>query len=662
VAERGPAREGGRERGGGRERAVAAALVLVPLVLVCLRCAATPAVPFLFERGDAPWIMAPTPVSAQLQQWGETSAPVASFTRSFQSGAPDARVALHLSAFGAVRVYLNGTEVAAARRDHSLGRAETVVDVSGYLRPGANDLRVEVANDRGPALLSLRAEGLPEPLLSDASWSGRLGESVFARAMLADDTRPDPRSLAVETPLDALRERGDSLLLLFVLGGLGFLGARRRLPARLLPGAALGVATLGWAGLFVAKFVRVPPAVGFDARHHLHYMDFILDERALPLAADGWSTYHPPLFHLASAAVASLGGGDAALKVLPFVSGLAVVWASFWLARRLEPDAPGVQALAVLFAATLPVNLYSAAYFSNESLHAGLASLGLLATTSLLLAPRAGVAALAAAGALFGLAALTKFTVLVVVPVAGFFLAWKLLFVERAPPARAARALAAFAGGFLLVAGWFYARNWLHYGAPVVGNWALPGADQVWWQQPGFHTLRYYARFGEVLQHPYLAGFASFWDGVYATFWGDGYLGGRADATVRHTFWSYGFMTVGYWVALPATALLGLGAVSGAVEALGHGEPRRRLARGWLAIAVWALLLAFLSLTLDLPYFGQVKAAYLLMLTAPLAVFFALGVARADAWLDRRGQVWARTLLYAWLAMFAGALFLSFAG
>ena len=40
----------------------------------------------------------------------------------------------------------------------------------------------------------------------------------------------------------------------------------------------------------------------------------------------------------------------------------------------------------------------------------------------------------------------------------------------------------------LALAGWFYARNQLHFGTPLMGNWALPGADQTWWQQPGFHT------------------------------------------------------------------------------------------------------------------------------------------------------------------------------
>jgi hypothetical protein len=214
----------------------------------------------------------------------------------------------------------------------------------------------------------------------------------------------------------------------------------------------------------------------------------------------------------------------------------------------------------------------------------------------------------------------------------------------------------------LAVAGWFYARTWLHYGTPAVANWGeLPGEGRIWWQQPGFHTPAYYLKFGEALVHPYLAGFHSFWDSLYSTFWGDGFIAGRTDPSWRHDFWDYGFMTAGYWLALPAAVLLLLGGVRLLAEALGDGPPRRRLALGFLATSVWAVFVAFLALTLQLPFFAQAKASYLLMLTAPLALAFAEGCTAVDGWLARRGWAAGRVALCAWLALFAGALFLSYA-
>ena len=401
--------------------------------------------------------------------------------------------------------------------------------------------------------------------------------------------------------------------------------------------------------------------MGFDARHHLEYVGILLEQGRLPLADEGWSTYHPPLFYGLSALAARLGGVPAALKVLPLLAGLGSVWVSWLLARRLFPGAPERAALAALFAATLPVELYTASYFSNESLHALLAGGALTACALLLLAEGPSRGGLAAAALLFGLAALTKFTVLVTVPVAIFFLGWKLLLVERAGPREALTGIAAFTLVFAVAAGWFYARSWLQHGAPIVGNWALPGADQVWWQQPGFHTIAWYTQFGESLARPYFSGFHSFWDALYSTFWGDGFVGGRASPTLRHDFWNYDLMSAGYWVALPATFLLLLGVLGLGREAFEHGDPRRRLALLFLLTASWAVFLAFLGLTLELPFFTQAKAAYLSMLTPVLALAFAAGFGALDGWLSARGWLPMRVLLYAWLALHVGTLFLAFA-
>ncbi len=645
-------------------RGAAAALLLLPLGFVVLRCAASSDVPFIVQRSAAPWIMAPLPVSARLQQWGEEQAPRVSFRRRFAATAGDVGASLWLRAMGRSRLHVNGVE-APSGGDGSAWRRERRLELDGLLRDGDNEIRIEVANRRGPALLSLRSEGLAFPLGSDLAWSVDIDGERVGQAIRADDTRILALALAVETPAEAVLRKRDALLLLLSLGGIGFLAARRFLPedrARMLPGAALGVASLAWLGLFFTKAVRIPLAVGFDARHHVAYMNHLLEARTLPLAADGWSSFHPPLFHAASALVAALAGSGAALKVIPFFSGLGIVWVAYRLARLLFPEDVTVKTLAVVFTATLPVNLYSASYFSNEVLHALLASLALLGTTALLLAPRAEAGRLALLGAVFGLAALAKFSVLVVLPVAFLFLAYRIVRIDRAEPSAAAARLAAFAGAFLLVAGWFYARNWLHYGTPIVGNWALPGADQAWWQQPGFHTPAWYAGFGEALLHPYLSGFHSFWDGVYSTFWGDGFIAGRADPSQRHTFWDYGFMSVGYWAALPATALLLLGALRVVGLALGEGSLQRSLALGFLASATWAGVLAFLYLTLRLPFFAQAKAAYLLMLSAPLALCFALGAAQLERWLAPPGRLPLRVAFHAWLVLYAAVLFLSYAG
>jgi hypothetical protein len=307
------------------------------------------------------------------------------------------------------------------------------------------------------------------------------------------------------------------------------------------------------------------------------------------------------------------------------------------------------------------VNLYSAAYFSNEPLHAGLAALALWQGVVALQSERLDVRRVIALGVLLGLAALTKFTAILLLPACALLVGARVLAIDRASPARASLAAASVVGVVALVAGWFYARNWVLLGDPLIGNWSLPGADQRWWQQPGFHTPAYYASFGEALVRPYLAGFHSLWDSLYSTFWGDGFIAGRADPARRHDFWSYDFMSAGYLAALPATLLVVVGSLRALGLAVAEEQPRRRLAHACLLLCAWSVAVAFLYLTLRLPFFAQAKAAYLLPVAPALAIWFALGARALDGALARRRWTVARAALAGWCVLCAGTLFLGFA-
>jgi hypothetical protein len=642
------------------QRAGAVALALLPLAAAALHARCSPDVPFLASARGAAWIMPPTPVSAAIQQWGRSVAPVASFVRSFELPAYAGQAALGIRALARFRLFVNGRLVDSG--DGARWRRVRHVDVSDRVHPGANEIRVEVENPRGPPLLELSVQGLPDALASGPAWEVWQGGARLGFAIAADDTRTDPAAAAVETPAEALGRSLVPLAALFAAGSLAVGVASRLLaPGQLaqLPRVALGVAVLLWTWLFAAKVVRIPLALGFDARHHLAYVEALRAHWALPLATDGWSMYQPPLFYAVAAALAGLG--PSVLAALPWLSGLGNVFVAHALARRLFPGDVRVALLAVSFAATLPMNLYVSAYFSNEAPHALLVGLALLASVDGLLAPSLRARHLLLVGASFGLAALTKFTALVVFPVALFFLAIKSLAVERAGALRSGLRVGAATGVAAAIAGWFYLRNALHFGRPLVGNWNLPGADRIWWQQPGFHTASWYTGFGEALRHPYLAGFHSFWDGIYSTLWGDGGIAGRVLPAQRHGFWSYDFMSLGYLLAAPATALLVLGAVRCVRIALADGDAARRAALSFVTTTAWAVGFAILTLTLSLPFFAQAKAFYGLCLVGPLALFFAAGAARVDEALAAPGRGALRLAFGGGLAATLGSFFLAYA-
>jgi hypothetical protein len=647
-------------------------LILLALALVVRSIFFSPSAILVLEDERAPWIMVDGPITARLQQWGRVEAPVTRFLASFEATDPGPRARLLLRSFGDSRVFINDAPVPEPARGTTDWKRFRELEVAHLVRPGLNAIRVEVANRRGPALLSLRLEGVGAPFTTGPRWIGALEDGAMIRTLPASDARRYPDSYASERPLAALVSNPIPLALLLLLPALTFLTPRAKREALAhwsgLPRVAMLVAILAWVVLFLVKFRGIDLVDGFDAHNHLDYLHLMRSAGRIPLATEKWATYHPPLFYLATAAVeevaACLGRTRpdvVALKLVSFLAGLGNVWLAGALARRLLPEDRAAWVHATLFAAVLPVNLYTAAYYSNEGLHAFLAGSALLVGIEILLAREVSPLRTALASLLLGLALLTKFTALMLAAPLLLSLGIKVAMVHRRPGAALVRCAALLLPA-LLVCGWFYARNLMEFGRPVVGNWDLPRADRTWWSAPGFHTPQYYLRFGEVLLRPYYSGFVSFWDSIYSTFWGDGFVAGRAGVRVRHLAWNYEFMAASYLLALPATGLLGLGFLRCAWAALREPAPERRAAFGLLVLVCAAMGFALFYVTLVLPYHGQARASYGLAVTPALALFFAWGFVVIDRGLARRGWTAGRALLFAWWGALLGFLYLSFAG
>jgi len=625
-------------------------------------CATSPEVTWIEQSGDAAWITDPRPVDLMVQQFGREEVPVATFARRFELDAPPVRAELRVRAARAYRVRVNGTLAWASPDPDPRWRAERAQDVAPLLRAGDNEVAIDVWNPRGPPLLQARLV-LPDRVIpTGVDWTAAAESGAPAPAVLPDDTRAPASAATGPRPARALAEHAGPLAGLLALALLAWvlLGERIGALSAWLPRLALLLVHGIWLALFAFKFSRIPLTAGFDASNHLHYVELLRSTHALPLPSDGWSTFHPPLFYALVAVLAGLGPawGAIAAKTVSFAAGLGQVWIALGLARVLLPDRPGSAAVAVLFAGFLPLNLYSAAYLSNEPLHAFWFGLAALLTARALARCRVRTGDALAIGIVLGLALLTKLTAVVAAGVSGGCILARAAVVERARPPRLAALAAALALPPAALAGWFYARNVRLYGTPFVGNWNLPGMR--WWSQPGFHTAAYYLGFGESLRLPVLSGFHSLADALYSSFWGDGWIAGRASAAWLPEFWSWPWVAIGYWLAVPVTLVLAAGALQSLRRAFAPEGPLRAAWSFVVALEV-ALVLALVWLTLELPYFGQAKAPYLLGLVAPLAATFALGAETCDALLRRAGGR-AASILGRALLTTAGAVFvLSFA-
>jgi hypothetical protein len=640
------------------QRVGALAVVVLGVAALGYRCACSPDVAFLLPGGAAAWITDPRPVDAMLQQFEQPQVPVATFTKRLELGATPADAVLHLEAARAHRVRVNGVVVATSADPDPGWRGGHDIDVAPQLRGGANEIAIDVWNARGPPLLRAHLDLGGKPILAtDGAWSVSREGGAATPAVAPDDTRPHPSAVASPQPGRAWRSLWPAVLGLFgaalVLGfGAAPWLARRR---ALLPAIALALVHVGWLVLFATKFVSLPVTTGFDANSHLAYVELLRRDGRVPRPDEGWSTYHPPLYYATVAGLQQLFGTAPraeriATKVPSFAAGLGTVWVTFGLARALLPLRPELVAVAVLFAGVLPLDVYTSAYVSNEPLHAFLFGLSLLFCVRALLRTRVRLRDAAAVGCGVGLALLAKVTALLLAPVAGFFLLARSAIAEGVRPARLAAITAAYLAPIAALSGWLHARNLRLYGTPIAGNWDLPG--MTWWSQPGFHTLDYYLGFGASLRRPVLAGFESFGDAIYSSFWGDGWIAGRASARFPTEIWNWDFAAIGYWLALPATLVLGWGVARSLRLALSPEEGARRAAWSFLLVVEAAVVFAMIALTLELPYFGQAKAPYLLGLVAPLAVAFALGVDACDRALARfGGAIAARTVRALWLTV-----------
>lgn len=156
--------------------------------------------------------------------------------------------------------------------------------------------------------------------------------------------------------------------LLLLLGG-GWLLASRRLglsaplfwigAAALLLGAAWFLATDPWE--------RAP-----DIDGHRAYVAWLLRSKSLPPVTFGWSTWHPPLFHILAAIGARISGilgpadparGMQAVSLAAWFAALALAFASPGVVRR---SAGGLFAAALF--AFLPVSLLVAVRINNDAL------------------------------------------------------------------------------------------------------------------------------------------------------------------------------------------------------------------------------------------------------------------------------------------------------
>jgi hypothetical protein len=300
--------------------------------------------------------------------------------------------------------------------------------------------------------------------------------------------------------------------------------------------------------------------------------------------------------------------------------------------------------LAVFIGGLLPMNVYMSQTLGNEPFCGVLSALILLWGWQALREPDAArIRRQWSAGALFGLDLLSKMTALLLTPV----IAAVLVVANRLRGFGGV--LLAFArtfGAAAVVAGWYYGRNWIRFGKPLVGGWD-PARGIQWWQDPGYRTPWQMISFGRSLFSPLHAGFYSLADGFFASLWLDGNLSGMDSPPP----WNMKLMLAAPWPALLLSAAIAAGLIRGIW--CRDAPLRHALQLGGVTLLLY--LAAFVLLWLEVPAFSQAKASYTLGLTPAYAVLCVAGLDLLPSNRVVRAAVFAFVLC--WSVLVYGAYF-----
>jgi tetratricopeptide (TPR) repeat protein len=635
---------------------------------------------FLPEYSGAQWIVAPVPLDLHMRPVVRMDTV---FRRRMTLDTVPAEVDLRIRAFREIQeVRVNGhrldTGEDTSAPSPSWRRERRFVGAAAYLQAGDNDITVTVVNDCGPPALWFQLQGHGCSLGSDAHWDASCAGAAWRparpagavpRHSLADATG-DPSAPPRPTTINAIHRQWPTVA---AIGAVAAVAVAAAAAARRRWGGAMeteefllrtrrrtALLTLAvvatWVVLCLHNRDSLPADVGFDVSGHVRYLRILLEQGRLPLAEDGWQTYQPPLFYLLAAAVLKLNALAAetdqahhAVRMLTMAFGIAQVLLVFGCVRQLFPDHPRRHLLGLVLAATLPVHLYLYQYVTNEGLAAVLITASLYVTLRIVRTPDASWRHYAILGVCLGGAMLAKFSALIVLPVIFVVLIGRLV-VEHQPRLTVwARTIGLTCLIGLLVCGWHFARVWVRYGRPIVGNWD-PEYGRPWWQAPGCHTADYYLGFGRSLVQPLFAGLSSFADAIYSTFWTDGFAGGNT--VVRYgPPWNWELMTA---LSLPAMVLVIAGVVGLAAAVV---RVVRQPTAAWMLVLGTgaATLLALIYMTLRLPYYGQAKAFYGMGAVVPIVACIAWGL---DLIAGRR--LVARTVLWWFVLTLGGCAVASF--
>lgn len=402
------------------------------------------------------------------------------------------------------------------------------------------------------------------------------------------------------------------------------------------------------AGLFaLAVLLRLHdawvalPLSGFDGPFHAANIGIMRFQGRLPLPDDGWfASFHPPVYYAVSAlawlALPRQLDPHSVLFVLRLVNvaaEIALAGAVLASARILIPGRPWVAVYAVALVLFIPMHMGPSFLIGNEILAAAFSAIAMYLLLRSLAEPRSRSLA-ALLGGVLGLAVLTKLSALVVVATCGVVL---LLRAQQEADWRgpAFRNVVIVGLTVCLVSGWYFVRNVLHFGTPIVMQTEIASRAM---KKQGYGPTRpagdYLSFRIEMLLDPSSRSpqsKRSVWSATFASTWFDSY-----GTTLRvQSRWGIRFSRI----------LFACGAILTVMTFVGSFALVRRRVHCPIPVGPGALfLLAFLTVasyvafTYRVATFSALKGSYLSPALLAFAILSAVGLDATAGWTRHAGK------------------------
>jgi len=628
----------------------------------------SPDIPYLKNDSKAQWIIHPDKLNFLLVSSSKEFPVTTRFQKELNFIKGMEHPVLYIKAYKQAVLFINGIKITTTNPDN--WKKETLIDLAEHLEAGINRIAIEVTAFPGRGILYAYISGLSYRWATDSSWYSETEESLPVRAIVADDTQSNFDNFSQETTFKYLSFLTPSIIIIFFICAVFYVVGHYSLKSKYyssLPKFFLLILSFFWLVFFFKKVISIPFDYGFDSLRHLDYTYYILENIGLPTPHEGWEFYQPPLFYTISALTFFLGKNfihfeynHILLKLFPFACGFGTVVAIYKLLKTMFPNSTIKVVFAILFAGSVPMNIYISAYYTNENLTTFLLNLAIIYSLKIFIEEQVKPTQIVLLSIVLGCALLTKYTALSVYIIIFAFIVLKILSQQNSSYKSSFYCLFLLLLIPAIISGWFYFRNYLNYGNLLASHPDFRQNEDMfrYWQYPGFHTLNYFMTFGQVFYKPIHAGVYSFWDGLYSTFFGDGSLGGKALSP--HMFWNYPYMFSTYLIAFPVLFVLLFGFWKSLVCAVRSENIGQRIQHTFLVFITCGSVFTPLYTVLLFGNFSSAKSFYCLFLLTPLSIFFGQGMEQIYNLTSKHTKIVPQTIVSGWFGLLIVVIWLSF--